>query len=194
MCHNIHIDHLMSDARRAWQDPSAILERIGIKEGMKVVDLGCGPGFFTIPIASMVGEKGLVYAVDSDPDMLKHLGMMVENSGLNKEVIRVIQSDVSNTGIPAHSVDVVLFVRLLHDIEDKKSFFDEVKRISKPDANIVDVDWKKVSTEHGPPLHIRLNMEESEQILSENGFNLVKQIEAGTDHYGLVFQIADPGQ
>ena len=190
MRHHIHAEHLMSDDRRASQDPVEILNTIGVKKGIVVADLGCGPGFFTIPLASIVGPGGVVYAVDSDSDMLKHLRQNIEKSGLNEGVIRIVRADVSETGIPSHSVDLVLFVRLLHDIENKKLFLDEVRRICRPGAKIVDLDWKKIETDHGPPLRIRLSEDESRQILSVGGFEVLEQIEAGKDHYGLICEVA----
>ncbi len=188
MRHHIHADHLMSDARRVMQDPSVILERVGVKEGMTVADLGCGPGFFSIPLATMVGDKGLVYAVDGEPEMLKHLEENIDKSGIQKQRIKIVNADVASTGIPSNSVDLAFFIRLLHDIDDKQAFLDEVKRICKPGAKVVDIDWKKGETEHGPLMEIRLNEEESEKILSDDGFKLVKQFDAGKDHYGLIFE------
>ena len=74
-----------------------------------------------------------------------------------------MNSDVSHTGIPKRSVDLVLFANLLHEVEDRKAFFQEVRRISKPTAYIVDVDWKKIKTEHGPPLKERLSEDEAKK-------------------------------
>ena len=64
---------LDSGYRRRIQPPSQLIERSGIKKGMKVLDLGCGPGAFTPFIARTVGEKGKVYALDIQTDMLKQL-------------------------------------------------------------------------------------------------------------------------
>jgi ubiquinone/menaquinone biosynthesis C-methylase UbiE len=177
---------LMSEARREWQDPVAIGERIGIKKGMTVADLGCGPGFFTLPIASMVGEKGKVYSVDSSPAMIKHLRENVSRLGPEKHAVKVVMADVSKTGIPTRSVDVALFANILHDIEDKKAFLAEVARICSPGATVADIDWKKVPTEAGPPLEIRLSERESREILFDGGLSVVRKIEAGPYHYGLV--------
>ena len=56
----------MSEERKQWHNPETILNKAGITKGMMIADLGSGPGFFTIPMAQMTGEKGLVYAVDSN--------------------------------------------------------------------------------------------------------------------------------
>ena len=62
------------------------------------------------------------------------------------------------------------------------------RRISKPTAYIVDVDWKKVQTEYGPPIKERLSEDETKRVLAENGFSLIKQIDIGPYHYELIYK------
>lgn len=189
MDHHHHAEHLMSDARRGWQDPVAILKSVGIEKGMTVADLGCGPGFFTVPLASIVGREGTVYAVDASPEVLERLR---ESLKLEEQrwAVRIMQADVSRTAVPTSSVDVAFFANVLHDIVDKAAFFGEVKRICRPGGSAADIDWKKTPTEYGPPLEIRLTEDESRRLLSENGFKFVRRIDAGPYHYGLVCRLS----
>jgi ubiquinone/menaquinone biosynthesis C-methylase UbiE len=177
---------LMSEERKQWHNPEAILKYAGATKGMTMADLGSGPGFFTLPMAQIAGEKGLVYAVDSNQNMLDSLKENIAKSKANPRIISIVNSDVCNTGIPKESVDLVLFANVLHEVDDRKAFFQEVRRISKPTAYVVDVDWKKIQTEHGPPLESRLSEEDAKQILSERGFTIVKQTDAGPYHYELI--------
>ena len=182
-----HIDRvkfLMSEERKQWHNPQTILNQI--TKGMIIADLGCGPGFFTIPIAQITGEKGLVYAVDSNQTMLNALKENIAKSDVNPNTIKIVNSDVCHTGISGESVDFVLFANFLHEVEDKKAFFQEVKRISKPSTYIVDVDWKKTKSEYGPPLKDRLLEDEAKGVLEENGFCVIKQIDLGPTHYELI--------
>jgi ubiquinone/menaquinone biosynthesis C-methylase UbiE len=181
---------LMSDTRRKGQNPQVILNGLGIKKGMTLADLGSGPGFFTIPMAEMTGNTGRVYAIDSDSTMLNYLRENIAKSDVDSYVIKIINGDVTHTGIPEKSVDVAFFANMLHDIGDKKAFFEEVKRICKPTAVVVDIDWKKIQTERGPPLSIRLTEEESTCLLFENGFGVIKQIDLEPTHYELICQLA----
>jgi ubiquinone/menaquinone biosynthesis C-methylase UbiE len=176
---------LLSDERKKWQDPLKISKAAGVMRGMTIADLACGPGFFTLPLASLVGEGGIVYAVDASKTMLDHLRKMIATSGADRKVIKVIQSDVADTGIPSCSVDVALFANVLHDIEDKGAFLNEVRRICKPAAVIVDVDWKRVRMKVGPPYGIRLTEATAQRILAANGFRTVKSLDIGPYHYGL---------
>ncbi|MDG6909124.1 MAG: class I SAM-dependent methyltransferase [Nitrososphaerota archaeon] len=177
---------LMSEERRKRQDPLKLMEAAGIRPGMTVADLGCGPGFFTLPLASRVGSRGLVYAVDADPVMLKHLRNNIEESKADLGRIKILEADVSETGIPARSVDAVLFANVLHDIDDKKAFLGEVTRICKARAMVIDVDWKKIKQEIGPPFGMRLAEAETKKIMSEAGLEVTKALDAGPHHYGLV--------
>lgn len=180
---------LMSDARKDWQNPEVILSRIGVQRGMAVVDLGCGPGYFSLPFASRVGATGLVYAVDSDPIMLNYLRDNIAKSKIEKRIVKIIKADVSSTSIPTRSADIVFFANVLHDLQDHQPFFEEVRRICKQTASVVDVDWKKTEMEDGPPLNIRLGKGETERILTNNGLEVVNQIEAGPYHYGFVCKL-----
>jgi ubiquinone/menaquinone biosynthesis C-methylase UbiE len=182
-----HIDlvkFLMSEERKQWHNPQTILNQV--TQGMTIADLGCGPGFFTIPLAQMTGNEGLVYAVDSNQTMLNALKENIAKSEVNPNIIKIVNSDVCHTGIPKGSVDLVLFANFLHEVEDKKAFFQEVKRISKPSAFIVDVDWKKTQSEYGPPLKERLSEEEATVVLTENGFSVIKQVNLGPTHYEII--------
>ena len=98
-----HIDRvkfLMSEERKQWHNPETILNEAGITRGMIMADLGSGPGFFTIPMAQMTGETGLVYAVDSNQTMLNGLKENIAKSEVNPNIIKIVNSDVCHTGIP----------------------------------------------------------------------------------------------
>jgi ubiquinone/menaquinone biosynthesis C-methylase UbiE len=188
--HSNRAKFLMSEERKLWHNPETVLKFAGATKGMTMADLGSGPGFFTIPMAQITGEKGLVYAVDSNQNMLDSLKENIAKSGVHPKVIKIVKNDVCHTGIPTESVDLVIFANVLHEVDNRKAFFQEVRRISKLTANIVDVDWKKIQTEHGPPLESRLSEYEAIQVLSESGFTVVKQTNAGPYHYELIAKLS----
>jgi ubiquinone/menaquinone biosynthesis C-methylase UbiE len=187
--HSDRVKFLMSEERKQQHNPQTILDEAGVKKGMIIADLGSGPGFMTIPMAQMTGEKGLVYAVDSSQTMLNGLKENIAKSEVNPNIIKIVNSDVCHTTIPKESVDLVLFANVLHEVEDKKAFFKEVRRISKPAAYIVDVDWKKAQTKLGPPFKERLSEDEANRVLAENGFCAIKQIDIGPYHYEIIYKL-----
>ncbi len=175
-------------------DPKKLIASAGIGKGMVVADLGCGPGFFTIPIALIVGPEGKVYAVDTDAEALDYLKAEIEKRNISSSLIVVMQASMLHTAIPDHSVDVIFLANVLHGIlsnkENELAFFNEIKRISKPGAMLVDIDWDKSITVRGPPVSIRIPIEDAKVMLSKNGFKFVKSIEAGQSHYGIICQLA----
>ena len=178
----------LSDERRRYQNPLRISKAMGVEKGMTVADLGCGPGFFTMPLASLVGPRGRVYAVDSSTTMLKHLRANIKKSHASGTRLKMVRADVSRTGIPSNSVDIVLFARVLHDIGKKGVFLNEVKRICKPTGRVVDLDWKKIRMEHGPPYGICLRVPQARRLITRAGFRFVGTFDAGRYHYGLIFR------
>jgi ubiquinone/menaquinone biosynthesis C-methylase UbiE len=168
-----------------------IVEQLGLRGGETVADLGCGIGNFTIPIAERVGNKGIVYAIDSSGAALCELAKNAASGRSTAAEIKAKEADVSNTGIGAGTVDIALFANVLHDINDKRSFLEEVKRILKPGGVAVDIDWNRdAPREFGPPWEIRIGEHEAEKLLRQNGLEPAGKIDAGEWHYGIVLKRA----
>ena len=174
---------LLAHERREWQNPERILAEIGVKPGITVADLACGPGFFTVPMARIVGR---VYAVDSSKTMLEYLRSNLKRSGIDQTVVEIIESDVTNSNIPSQSSEIVLFANIFHALRNQKKFLKEVKRISKNPGFAIDIDWKKAEDDLGPPLEIRLSEDRVREILADNGFDVVRTIDVGPYHYGII--------
>lgn len=180
---------LMDPQRKTWQDPDLIFDQILISPGCTIVDFGCGPGFFAIPFSKKLGTDGAIFAVDSSPEMLKHLSenlLLVDPQKTGAPIIEV-EADVCKTGIASGSADIVLFANLLHDLERPENFLSEIKRVAKPSARILDIDWQKLETDDtGPPLERRLSENESRKLLRENGLRIAHALNAGPYHYGFL--------
>jgi ubiquinone/menaquinone biosynthesis C-methylase UbiE len=118
--------------RDLFQNPRRSLEKARLREGMSVVDYGCGPGNFTIAAAELVGGKGRVFAVDIHPLAIRAVKQRASRKGLrNVETVLVQGYD---TGIGESSVDRVLLIDTIHLIEDPDALFREIHRMLKPDG------------------------------------------------------------
>jgi ubiquinone/menaquinone biosynthesis C-methylase UbiE len=182
---------LMAANRREWQNPDEILDQMKIAAGMCAADLGCGPGYFTIPLSKKIGKNGLVFAVDEDPAMLRHLDVNLKIVPAESELapIKEIESSVYVTSIPEKSCDLILFANVLHDLSDRQRFFAEMDRLLKKGAMAVDIDWHKMETNGmGPPLEWRLSENDSRRIILDNGFRIVYALNAGPYHYGFAIK------
>ncbi len=124
---------LDSGYRRRVQPPEQLIERSGIKKGMKVLDLGCGSGAFTPFIARTVGEKGKVYALDIQADMLKQLENKLSRPE-NRDIknIKLIEGNAYELPFEDNSLDLVNMVTVLPEILDRNRALREVRRVLKP--------------------------------------------------------------
>jgi len=124
---------LDSNHRRRLQPPGKIIERSGIKQGITVLDLGCGSGAFTPFVARMVGETGKVYAVDIQPAMLKQLERKLARPE-NQDIKNIEPKQASAYDLPFEdgAVDLVYMVTVLQEIPDRSRALREISRVLKP--------------------------------------------------------------
>jgi ubiquinone/menaquinone biosynthesis C-methylase UbiE len=108
-----------------------ILEEMGIKPGFQVLDYGCGPGSYIIPLAELVGESGKVYALDIHPLAIKKVQDIASKKQLAN--VETILSDCQ-TGLPDNSLDVVLLYDIFHHLSDPYMILKELHRVLKPDG------------------------------------------------------------
>lgn len=118
-----------------------LLKDVGIKAGQVVLDFGCGSGTYTVPAARIVGDKGKVYALDKDSEVLNKLMQRAKSAGLNN-IGRMDAQGELEIGLADGSVDVVLLFDVFHSYyfprpEDRRKLLDEVHRICKADALVL---------------------------------------------------------
>ena len=115
-----------------FRNPYKLLQAAGLKPGQKVVEVGCGPGFFTIPAAKIVGEEGLIYAVDTHPLAIKRVKEKMEREGLKN--VTPILANASSTGLLDQSVDLAFLFGLRYIAGGLENVIGEMHRILKPGA------------------------------------------------------------
>jgi ubiquinone/menaquinone biosynthesis C-methylase UbiE len=116
--------------RRRFDDPLRTLKAAGIKPGLKVLEVGCGPGFFTIPAAEIVGDNGIVYAIDVHPRGIEKVQQKADSKGIKN--VRTMLANASDTGLPEQSIDLVFMFGLPHIIGGQVNVLHEMCRILKP--------------------------------------------------------------
>jgi len=107
-----------------------ILHAAGLKPGQAVLEVGCGPGFFTVPAAKIVGPEGNILAFDVNPFAVKHVQNKIDVAGVTNA--KVIIADAANAGLPDHSFDLAFVFGLAHPLGNMKEIWQELHRVIKP--------------------------------------------------------------
>jgi ubiquinone/menaquinone biosynthesis C-methylase UbiE len=124
--HAYSFDHI---GRRLFQKPERLLAPY-VREGMTALDIGCGMGFFAIPMARMVGAAGRVIAVDLQPQMLEVLMKRASRKGVAGR-IRPHRCAADSLGLD-ETADFALAMWSVHEVPDEARFFAEVRACLRP--------------------------------------------------------------
>jgi len=175
-------------------EPLRVLNEIGLTTGNTLLDVGCGEGRFSVPASKMVGVEGRVYALDASEERLAVLrGTIAEQSIAN---IEAFLGDVTERiSVDDYSVDVCLMANVFHELVEEggiKGEMGEIRRVLKPDGVLAIVDFKKdVERPPGPPLSVRLDAGEVENVVRQHGFERIRAVEVGPYHYLILFAMGD---
>jgi ubiquinone/menaquinone biosynthesis C-methylase UbiE len=176
-------------AEKEWRKyfhPKKTLEKFGLREGMVLLDLGCGYGTFSLAAASIVGKKGLVYSLDIDEKMIKRVARKAQLKGLKN--VRAMVADISSfRNVVLPSADIALFANVIHGTGNKVQLLKSVKRLLKPRGRVVVMNWKiDENTPRGPPMELRPTKEDTLEYLRKAGYESAKVLDVPPFHYAVV--------
>lgn len=177
-----NIAALESEERKTWQNPREIIGQLDLKPTQIVADLGCGSGYFTIPISQKVKK---VYGIDIQEEMLNFLKQKIQTQRISN--IETLLSKEYEIPLGNSSVDLLLSINTLHEFRYKEKIINEIRRVVKPGGKVVIVDFKKESTGFGPPVSIRLSKEQARSLFAKGGLKVMK-IHELKHHYLMAFQ------
>jgi ubiquinone/menaquinone biosynthesis C-methylase UbiE len=131
---------LLSPLRRLKEDPATMLAPY-VREGMTVLEPGCGMGFFTLEIARRVGASGRVVAVDVQEHMLARLRGRARRAGVADRIdARLAAGAGLGVGDLAGRVDLVVAIHVVHEVPDAAAFFAELHAACRPGAAVVVIE------------------------------------------------------
>jgi len=121
---------------RAWLEENAleVLKDVGLRGGQLVLDYGCGSGTFAIPAAGIVGDDGVVYALDIDGEALAAVRTRADAEGLGNVQTVLVDASMPPACPVAEPVDVVLLYDVLHKVEDQRAVIEAAWSALKPDG------------------------------------------------------------
>jgi len=174
------------------------LEYFKNENAVTFADIGCGSGFFSIPLAKRAlkfkDKKFILFALDISEEMLgvfngnvkkdKDIGSAEDGSCL----IKCVKCEEFFLPLEDSSVNIILLANVFHEIENKKDYLNEIKRVLKKDGTFFLLDWKKEDPHpvFGPPQAERVSTEEAENVLKESGFNNIKILPLYSSSFTLV--------
>jgi len=165
-------------------NPVETLKKIGLEEKQVLCDIGAGSGVFTIPAAKITKSK--VYALEINDEMLSVIGEKAKIENIKN--IELIYVDGNKFDLEDNSIDIVLMVTVLHEIENTKIFLDEVKRILTENAKVAIIEFYKRETPMGPSVDHRMEKEEVIRLLYTIGLEVNEEFVLGDNFYCVVFQ------
>jgi ubiquinone/menaquinone biosynthesis C-methylase UbiE len=163
-CHVEHAGILDNWFRKLFQNPNKILKKY-ISDGMSVLDFGCGPGYFTIPAANLVGNKGKVVAADFQEGMLDIVKKKIQGTHYENKIV-LHKCDADSTGIK-EKFDFILAFWVVHETPNAENFLKEMADLLKPGGRFLIAE---------PSFHVKMKDFLSTISLAENsGLKLIVQ-------------------
>lgn len=179
---------MTGDSALSFIRPDEFWRRLGLRAQQTVVHLGCGPGFYLIPAARMVGLAGKAIGVDVRSEMLAEVENRARRAGVEKVVttLRANLEGSGGSGVAGRSADWVLVANILHQADPRK-ILNEAKRVVHTSGSVVVVEWDVVATPMGPPPDQRIDRTEVLRVAESVGLHADKTFAPSPYHYGLVF-------
>ncbi len=171
----------------SFVDPAEVLRGLPIQLGQKVVDFGCGAGFFSFEFAKRVGPEGQVIALDILPSALEAVASRAKTLGLqNLETRRANLEREKGSRLLAESMDWVVIKDMLFQNENKQVILSEAFQVLQLGGHAFVMEWRPEATTFGPERGLRVSQDVLKRLLEEVGFSIVKELSVGAFHYAFL--------
>lgn len=175
-----HRQHMLTSPERlAHWNPPQFLSRFGIQPGQTVLDLGSGPGFWTLPLADIVGPTGQVWALDASQELLDALAAHHPPSQ-----VRMQRAELPQIELGEQSADFAWVAFVFHEVEPPTAFAAELQRVLKSDGRLAVLEWRPdAQSEQGAPRAHRVTPSQVIAWLREAGFADAEKTWQDDDNY-----------
>ena len=176
---------LLSEDRRKGLDIHRLLSLMPILHHHQVADIGCGPGFFTIPLAKYLFD-GKVYALDIQQEMLDATREEVE--GVNLTNVELMLSAEKQLPLEDDSLDGALMAFVLQEANSRTALLKEVWRCLRQSGWFTILEWHKTKTNSGPPQKQRIEQDKMLAMAEKQGFRIRARRDINPDQYMLMLR------
>jgi ubiquinone/menaquinone biosynthesis C-methylase UbiE len=180
-----YIAMLEDPARDGYQKPHEVMVALALREGETVADIGAGSGYFALRLAAHVGEKGTVFAVDIDAEMIRHLNRRIRDAGAWN--VRTILAPPDDPLLGDASVDRFFICNTWHHIEDQAGYLALMRKMLRPGGQVIMIDFHKRDLPVGPPASMKIAREDLVRQMENAGFRLSREHTFLPHQYFLVF-------
>jgi ubiquinone/menaquinone biosynthesis C-methylase UbiE len=163
-----------------------VMDILGIAAGKNVADIGAGSGWFTVRAARRVGAGGVVYAVDINPEAIRHIGERAQKEQLQN--VKTILGKPDDPLLPARSVDAVLLLKTYHEVAQPVELLRTLRGALRPGAKVGVIDRNGNGEDHGVGHEVVIRE------AKEAGYKLIEKydfVKGDKMDYFLVFTAAD---
>lgn len=175
---------LLSEDRYGTNPPGPILDRLPLRPADTIADIGCGPGFFTLPLAERTSE-GTVYAIDVAQQMLDMVTERATEAKLGN--IRTMQAEESALDLPPASLDGAFLGLVYHEFPDRVAYLRQLAALVRPGSWLALLDWDvRQNPGGGPPLEHRIAPDTAASEVEAAGWRLTARVMANAWVYLLI--------
>jgi len=174
------IKRLLSLERQELLDPFEVMAFLPIESHHQVADIGCGPGYFTIPLAKHL-LFGKVYALDVLDRMLEETRKRVKASYLGN--VEVLKCGETSFPVPARSLDGALIAFVMHETQKREELLQAAADLLKPGGWLAVLEWQDKDEEGVPSPDRRVRPKELEALARKVGFQVRQRRELNPKHY-----------
>jgi len=170
-------------------NPENLLKQTGLGAGMHLVDFGAGGGGYALSAAKIVGDTGMVWALDIREESLSHLASAARVQRSNN--LRTVQCDLDSstaTSVPDLSCELAVVSKILSQLKHPEYLVRQVWRVLKTGGRVLVVEWRAERTPLGPPLEQRLPEAKVTELFTKQGFKLLGPASTDAYHYGVILQ------
>jgi ubiquinone/menaquinone biosynthesis C-methylase UbiE len=163
-----YIDFLERSDRAIWQKPDAVIQEMHLSGTEKIADVGAGSGYFTFRFSQAL-PQGKVYAIDIEPEMLRHIHHKAMTEGVNN--VEVIKSTPDDPKVPAE-VDLVFVCDVIHHVKDRELWLRKLAVQMKKGSQLVVIEFKEGDLPQGPPAAVKIPKRKLIDMIIEHNFKL----------------------
>jgi cyclopropane fatty-acyl-phospholipid synthase-like methyltransferase len=179
------IKTLDGPARVAGMKIAEIVAALKLRPGQTVADIGAGSGLLEVPLASAVGPRGRVFAVEIDAGFFPEIKKRAEAAQVTN--VETVLGRFTDPALPAKNVDLALFHDVMHHVENRGAYLKSLAGYLAPSGRIVVIDYEGGQGPHSQQPELQVTREQLAAWMNDAGLTQVEDVKLFPDKYFLAF-------